>query len=130
MNVILAQTLNFCFADVAKIPFLIVKSFIRREDSIAEDKSYFFAEIEGILSFLKLSKDRWRYLFVIDEIFRGTNTIERVAIATSVIEEFTQNSNVFITTHDIELQELLNGKLSIFHFSEQVDDNNYYFKLR
>jgi DNA mismatch repair ATPase MutS len=34
---------------------------------------------------------------------------------------------VLVTTHDVELQPLLNDCSRLFHFSEQVDGNRYYF---
>jgi MutS domain V len=127
INFILAQTLNFCLAEKASFPMLIVKSAIKREDDIEHSKSYYFVEVERLLEFIELSKDKSNYLFLIDEIFRGTNTVERLSSSTAVLNYLNKNNLAFVTTHDIELQNLLNNSFKIFHFSEQVTNNHFYF---
>jgi len=130
INFILAQTLNICLAKKAVIPQLIVKSAIRREDNLEESKSYYFVEIERLLSFIELSVNKLEYLFLIDEIFRGTNTIERLSSSTAVLKYLDKNNFSFVTTHDIELQELLNNSYRIFHFCEQITDHKFYFDYK
>jgi len=127
MNVILAQTLNFCLAERAVIPRVIVRSAIRREDDLAAGQSYFFAEIQQILDFTRDEKDGQRYLFLIDEIFRGTNTIERIAASTAVLHYLGQGQIVLATTHDVELQALLVETFDMYHFNDQVVDGRYSF---
>lgn len=130
VNTILAQTLNFCLAKSASIPKLKVISAIRREDNLEDSKSYFFVEVEGLKEFIETASSSNNNLFLIDEIFRGTNTVERLAISTAVLENLSENNFVFVTTHDIELQELLESKFDMFHFSERVKDNKYYFDYK
>lgn len=130
VNFIFAQTLNICLSKSAIIPKLIVKSAIKREEDLENSKSYFFVEIEGLLAFIELSKTDSKYLFLIDEIFRGTNTIERLSVSTSVLEYLNKNNLVFVTTHDIELQEMLNHKFEMMHFSETVENNNFFFDYK
>ena len=132
VNIILAQTLNICLAKSSSIQNLIVMSSIKREDNLEDSKSYFYVEIEEIQKFLKISETNNNYLFIIDEIFRGTNTLERLAASTAVLEYLNRKNKVFVTTHDIELQDLLKNSFEIFHFSEQVEGNNFFFdyKLR
>ncbi|MCP5062030.1 MAG: hypothetical protein GY936_06145 [Ignavibacteriae bacterium] len=130
VNFILAQTYNFCLSKSASIPKLIVKSAINRSEKLESDKSYFLVEVEELQNFIELSKTNSKYLFLIDEIFRGTNTVERLASSTAVLEYLNKNNFVFVTTHDIELQELLNHKYEMFHFSEQVEENNFYYDYK
>jgi DNA mismatch repair ATPase MutS len=130
INFILAQTLNICLAKEASLPMLIVKSAIKREDDLEHSKSYYYVEIERLLDFIELSKDKSEYLFLIDEIFRGTNTVERLSSSTAVLNYLDKNNFIFVTTHDIELQHLLNNTFIIFHFSEQVTNNHFYFDYK
>ncbi len=130
INTILAQTLYFVLAKNASIPQLIVRSSIKGADDLKEHKSYYYKEIESILEFLRLSTKSGKYLFVIDEIFRGTNTIERISAATSVLKYMGIQNYIFVTTHDIELQELLSGIYEMYHFSEQVSDGYHYFNYK
>jgi len=130
VNTILARTLNFCLAKSFSIPKLIVKTSIRRNEELEEGKSYFFIEIEAIKDFIDLSQDTDKYIFLIDEIFRGTNTIERLASSTAVLKYIDKDNFVFVTTHDIELQEMLQNSFLMFHFSEQIKDGQFYFDYK
>ena len=130
LNCILAQTVGFCHADEINIPQIIVHSTIKRSDELSEHKSYYFKEIEAILEFINLNNESGNYLFLIDEIFRGTNTVERISAATSVLKYLAKYSITFVTTHDIELHELLKNTFEMYHFSEQVDNGNFYFDYK
>ena len=130
INVILAQTLNFCAAKQAVVPRAIVRSAIRREDNLAAGQSYFFAEIRQILDFTRAEIDGPRHLFLLDEIFRGTNTVERIAASTAVLRHLARRQIVLATTHDVELQELLADTFDMYHFNDQVVDGHYSFDYR
>ena len=130
INIVLSQTLYFCLAKKLVCPKYCVKAAIKREEDLEEGKSYFFVEVEELQHFLELSEKGGRYVFFIDEIFRGTNTIERLAASTAVLKELNKQSIAFVTTHDIELQELLCGSYEMIHFSEQVEGSNYYFDYK
>jgi hypothetical protein len=107
VNLILARTLHLCLAEEAVFPKARVLSAIRREDRMEDGKSYFFMELERILTLLQAARGETLHLFLIDELFRGTNTVERLAAATAVLGELAERHTVLATTHDLELQELL-----------------------
>lgn len=130
VNFILSQTLNFCLAKTFLIPNLIVKTSIRRNEELEDGKSYFFVEIESIKEFIDLSQGNQKHLFLIDEIFRGTNTIERLASSASVLKYIGKDNFVFVTTHDIELEQMLQNAYLMFHFSEQIKEDNLYFDYK
>jgi DNA mismatch repair ATPase MutS len=130
VNFILARTLYFCLATSISIPKLVVKTSIRRNEELEEGKSYFYIEIEAIKNFIDISDGNNKYVFLIDEIFRGTNTIERVASSTAVLKYIDNDNFVFVTTHDIELQEMLQNNFLMYHFSEQIKDEEFYFDYK
>lgn len=130
INFILSQTFYFSLSEETNIPALIVKSAIRRNEDLGEGKSYFFAEIEALNNFIKLSEEKEKYLFLIDEIFRGTNTVEKLASSVAVLRYLNMRSRVFVTTHDIELQDLLGSNFIMYHFSEQVEDGKFFFNYK
>ncbi len=130
INFILAQTLYFSLTKSFNIPAYFVKTSIRRNEDLEGGKSYFFVEIEELKKFIEMSVEKNRYLFLIDEIFRGTNTIERLASSTAVLKYLSNGNRVFVTTHDIELQELLENSLMMFHFSEQVEGDRFFFNYK
>jgi len=62
-------------------------------------------------------------LFLLDELFKGTNTVERISAGKAVLSTLTKADNiVFISTHDIELADLLKDEYELYHFSEKVDN--------
>jgi hypothetical protein len=132
VNVILAQTLHFCLASRANIPRLVVKSSINRLEDISGHKSRYFDEIETILRMINASDRPWHYLFIIDEIFSGTNTVERISAAASVLCFLGRNNLTIVTTHDVELHGFLAQEYEMYHFAEQVvgDDRSFDYLLK
>lgn len=130
INVILAQTLHVALAEQALLPRARVQSSIRREDHLAAGQSYFFAEIARVKAFLDAAGEGPLRLFVMDEIFRDTNTVERIASAAAVLRHLGKRHLALVTTHDLELQELLGDSYTMFHFREQVLDGQCVFDYR
>ena len=130
-NLILAQTLWFCHAESAHVQKAPVMSSIKRTDSLKEGKSYYFAEIEALLQLIEASDNERSHVFLIDEILHGTNTVERISAAAAVLEYISRSNTVIVTSHDIELSQLLPSRYRSFHFRETADpDNMFDFKLR
>jgi DNA mismatch repair ATPase MutS len=131
INVILGRTLGFCLASRVTIPRSSAMASIRGEQSVESGKSHFFAEIEAIHSFIELAAAGDCRLFVIDELFNGTNTVERLATARAVLESLCRHAQVLVTTHDVELQAVLAEHYELFHFREDPDVDGFYdFRLR
>ena len=130
VNMILSETLGICHAESAVFPSVTVLSTIRRRDDLGHGKSYYYVEIESILEFIKKADSSSRFLFLIDEIFRGTNTTERLASSTAVLKYLGERSMVLVTTHDIELENMLGEKYKMFHFQEQIEDGHHFFDYR
>ena len=62
---------------------------------------------------------------------RGTNTVERVAAASTILEELAGNNLICIAaTHDIELTRLLANKYNQFHFREEVVEDEMTFDYK
>ena len=118
INALLGHTLGICLADQATLPRSPVRALIRGEQSVAEGKSRYFAEAEAIRDFVAESATGMCRLFILDEPFSGTNTVERIAIATAVLRAIGSNAQVLVTTHDVELQHLLGDQFELFYFQE------------
>src|SRR5690554_4840666 len=70
-------------------------------------------------------------LFLLDELFKGTNTIERISAGKAVLSKLSKNGNrVFVSTHDLELTEMLTDEYDLYHFSEVVIDCKVDFDYR
>lgn len=127
VNLVLGRTAHVCLAESCLIPAAAVMTSIGRGESLLGGKSHYFAEVERLREFIELASSGGNRLFLIDEIFRGTNTVERVSAAAAVLENLCSRNTVMVTTHDIELQEFLDGRYRTVHFSEQVSGDRFYF---
>ncbi|MEO8779970.1 MAG: hypothetical protein ABI389_15040 [Rhodanobacter sp.] len=130
-NIILGRTLGFCLASRAVIPQSTVMASIRREHSVESGKSHYFGEVERLQTFIEYAKQQRCRVFVIDELFSGTNTIERLAIARAVLEQLGRDAQVLVTTHDVELQQDLSDDYDLYHFQENPDIEGFFdYRLR
>lgn len=131
INAILAQTINTCLAKEFRIPMLKVYSAIRISDDLLSEKSYYFEEVLAVKALLEESQSGPANLFLLDEMFKGTNTVERVAAGKAVLEYLNKENNlVFVATHDLELADLLKDSFDTFHFTEVVERNNVLFDYK
>lgn len=77
------------------------------QDSILEGKSKFMAELERLRETIRLSKEQIPVLFLIDEIFSGTNSHDRRIAAEAVVRTLIAAGAVgAISTHDLALTEI------------------------
>ena len=129
INSILAQTLNICFAKTYSAPFYKIYSSIRITDDLLDNTSYYLQEVLTVKELIDASNDVNPCLFVLDEIFKGTNTIERISGGKAILSYLNKEQHtVLVSTHDIELTDLLVAEnYDLYHFSEQVENNNLFF---
>lgn len=131
INSILAQTIYTCFASRFKSPMLKQFSSIRIDEDLFEGKSYYFQEVSIMASLLNQVESSDQKLFVLDEVFKGTNTIERIAAAKAILSYLNRKNHiVLVATHDHELAELLSKEYDLYHFTELVKDNELHFDHR
>lgn len=131
LNMITGLTINTCFAESMLIPKLRIYSAIRISDDLMNDKSYYFEEVLTIKEMIEKSSNGKPNSFLLDEIFKGTNTVERISAGKAVLSKLSKNNNiVFVSTHDIELTDMLSEEYELYHFSEIVKDNNVDFDYK
>jgi hypothetical protein len=126
LNSLLAQTLNICFAKEYYAPFFKLYSSIRISDDILKSKSYYLEEVLTIKQLIRVSRDVNPSLFILDELFKGTNTIERVSGSKAVLSYLNHNNNIVLaSSHDIELTEKIDiESYQLYHFSEYINKHN------
>jgi hypothetical protein len=135
---VLAQTINTCLCDVYTAPLLVVRSCIGRADEPEHGKSYYLVEVDAVLDLLRASRMRTPHLMLFDELFRGTNTIERVAAGEAVLVSLIQpdadgraaSHLVIAATHDQELVSMLDGKYAPAHFADEIGPSGVAFDYR
>jgi len=112
------------------LPFRL-HTCIRISDSLTDGYSYFYAEVKCLKSLLgKLSGEGWPLLYLIDEIFRGTNNRERLIGSRDYLRAVAGMSGIgFVATHDLELTSLVeeNPLVSNFHFRDEVEGGRLVF---
>lgn len=131
INLLTAKTLNICFAKEFRIDTnRRLYSVIHTEDNLLEGKSYFFQEVENVKAALDKGKEG-NYLLIFDELFKGTNTMERIAINSAVFSDLAKTDNlVLASTHDLELTALLHNQYELYHFSETITDDKLQFDYK
>ncbi len=131
VNAILSQTLNMCFASKYEAPFIHVISSIERSDDLINGKSYYMSEVESILRIVNASQTEVVHLFLIDEIFRGTNSVERTASSIEVLQFLNnQKDFVIVATHDLQLTDILSTSYRNFHFRETMTNSGLSFDYK
>lgn len=121
INCWLSQTIYTAVAETFTLAPGHVITSMAVEDDLFEGDSYFVAEIKSIKRLLDQVATKERCYCFIDEILKGTNTVERIAASSSIIHWLSgYPSLAFVATHDIELTEILKQDCRNIHFSEQV----------
>ncbi|THE15903.1 DNA mismatch repair protein MutS [Enterococcus hirae] len=134
LNCILAQSIQTALAESFTLQSGHVLTSMAIEDDLFEGDSYFVSEIKSIKRLLNQVEKNERCYCFIDEILKGTNTIERIASSASVVKWLSMYPSLaFVATHDIELTEILKNECKNVHFEEQVTAENgisFDFKLK
>jgi Mismatch repair ATPase (MutS family) len=131
LNAISGLALNTCFGLRFSFPPTRIFSAIRISDDLMNDKSYYFEEVLTIKEMIDSSQLGYSNLFLLDEIFKGTNTVERISAGKAVLSALNKANNlVFVSTHDIELADLLKDEYELYHFSETVNHQTVDFDYK
>ncbi|MFJ8066895.1 hypothetical protein ACIQYS_20165 [Psychrobacillus sp. NPDC096426] len=131
INAILAQTINTVLAKnwTMKPSYIVTSMAIK--DSVLDGDSYFIAEIKSLKRIIKLSKEKQPIISFIDEILKGTNTIERISASAAIMEWLSVNKGMtIIASHDIELTEIAGEVYTNYHFRETIDNDKVLFDYK
>ena len=136
VNAVLAQTISTCLAREYQAPVFAVRSAIGRADDLIAGKSYYIVEVEALLGLVRASDDPAPHLFLLDELFRGTNAVERIAAGRAVLLELlarggaTKPHVVLAATHDAELIDLVSEAFDAYHFGDSIGPDGLMFDHR
>lgn len=129
---LLAQTINTVTADKYVAPFYHLYSSMSLRDDLDSGDSYYIVEIKSIKRILdSMEKCDGKILCFVDEVLRGTNTVERIAASTQILLSMSgEKIQCFAATHDIELTGLLEDCYENYHFEEEIKDGDVLFNYR
>lgn len=132
LNAILAQTIHTCCADFYRGCFFRTMTSMALKDDLGSGESYYIVEIRSLKRILEASaQDGYPVLCFVDEVLRGTNTVERIAASTQILKSLHKPGVCcFAATHDIELTELLRRDYANYHFEEEITEGDIHFPYR
>lgn len=131
INMIFAQCFNFTLTEKYEACFFNIVSSISPNDDVTQGKSYYMAEAEALLRIINAFKHDLPVFCPIDEIFRGTNPIERVSASAEILNYINENKSIsIVATHDRELTDILKENYEFYYFSEKVDSKGLSFDYK
>jgi len=132
INVILSQTINYSFCDYIENPYSNVFTSIVKEDNIEQGNSYFMDELLRANQIFKvLDSTSLPQIILFDEIFKGTNSKDRIALASALLLYLSKmNCIVIVTTHDLDIIDLVYEKYATYFFDISLVDNILYFDYK
>lgn len=117
-----------------RVSILALGATLRVQDSLQAGRSRFYAEITRVRQLVELSKGPRPLLFLLDEIFHGTNSHDRVVGAGAVVRGLIDRGAIgLVTTHDLALAEVADSlapRAANVHFEDQLVDGTMRFDFR
>ncbi len=127
VNLVLALAGAPCCAKNGKVSNLKLFTSMRTQDNLEKGISSFFAELSRIEKMLKLIENNQNIYFLLDEMFKGTNSEDRHKGGFSLINQLSKlKTSGIIATHDIELAKLTENKKLVANYSfnsEMINDS-------
>lgn len=133
INIVLARAGGYVCAKEMVCSGLHIVTSLRIADDLNEGISTFYAELKRIKLILDTTKCDHNTLFLIDEIFRGTNSVDRLNGAKTVITKLSQLKSIgMLTTHDLELCDLQQTipRIQNYSFSEYYKNKKICFDYK
>ncbi|MGL4738488.1 MAG: MutS-related protein [Cellulosilyticaceae bacterium] len=132
INLVLAYSGSVVTANQMHTGIFAICTSMRIKDDLQEGVSTFYAELKRIKQMLEIAKQTAHSLCLIDEIFRGTNSKDRILGAQSVLKGLKSTGAIGgITTHDLELCELgTRVGITNYHFTESYEDQTIHFDYK
>ncbi|MDD3654325.1 MAG: DNA mismatch repair protein MutS [Desulfotomaculaceae bacterium] len=135
INLVLAYAGAPVCAKWFRASLMEINTCMRVSDDLGENISSFYAELLRIKKIVGEAKTGKRVFFLFDEIFKGTNSMDRHTGAKVLINKLSLTNSIgLVSTHDLELCDLEreNDRIANYHFREYYQDGKICFdyKLR
>ncbi|MCP4314194.1 MAG: hypothetical protein GY790_23320 [Bacteroidetes bacterium] len=126
INTLLAYTGCPVCATTFRMGFIGLFSSMRTADSLADEESYFLAEIKRLQRIVKRMEAGHPMLILLDEVLKGTNTTDKKLGSVGLItRSLPYPVKCFIATHDLslgELEKMLPGKVVNYCFESYIQE--------
>ena len=124
-----------CCEKLKLLPNQLITS-LRTSDSLSDNESYFFAELKRLKRIIDLLNQGQQLFIILDEILKGTNSMDKQKGSFDLIRQFMQlKANGIIATHDLLLGSLIKQfpeEIRNYCFEADIKDNEltFSYKLR
>jgi len=134
INTVLALAGAPVCADGMTVSVITIVSYMRIKDSLNESTSTFKAELDRLQMLLAADENEPKVFFLIDEMLRGTNSVDKYLGSKAVIEQLISKKGVgMVATHDLQIAELEKkypDYIRNFYFDIQVVDGEMLFDYK
>jgi len=132
VNVLLAQLGSVVAARRMSWSPMRLITDLQARDNLAEEESYFLAEVRHLRRMVNPPADDGVLLGLIDEPFRGTNSQDQSAASVALVRHLVRSGNLFLlATHDRHLTELADGAtVRNYHYREDLSSDGLVFDYR
>lgn len=134
INLVLAYAGAPVCASEMRVSWMELYTCMRVTDDVFQGRSSFYAEVLRIKTIIDASKRMKPIFVIIDEIFKGTNSIDRITGAEEIIKRLNQpHVMLWVSTHDLEICSLIEENEvqgNNYHFLETYKDNEILFDYK
>jgi hypothetical protein len=134
VNLVLAMAGSPVLAKSFRCSVMQVSSSMRVADNLQESTSTFYAELKRLKAIIEQVKAHAPVLVLLDEILRGTNSLDRHTGSAALIRLLIkENAVALLATHDTELAGMENeypGKMHNYHFDAQIEGEELFFDYK
>ncbi|WP_419749276.1 MutS-related protein [Terrisporobacter petrolearius] len=131
INQILCQSIYTSCSKKYEGTFFNIYTSMALKDDVLNEESYYMVEIKSLKRIIDKCNENMSCLCFVDEILRGTNTVERIASSSEVLSHLNKSNAICIAaTHDIELTYLLEKEYDNYHFEEEITDDDIVFDYK
>lgn len=133
VNLVLALMGAPCCAKSGQVSHMKMFTSMRTQDNLEEGISSFYAELKRVEQLLILIKTGQPIFFMLDEMFKGTNSEDRYKGGVSLIKQLSElNAFGIISTHDLELAKLAGNHMIVSNhsFNSKIQNGELSFNYK
>lgn len=134
VNMVLAMAGSPVLAQSFRCSVMQVSSSMRVADNLQESTSTFYAELKRLKAIIEQVKAHDPVLVLLDEILRGTNSLDRHTGSAALIRLLIKEKAVaLLATHDVELAPMEKeypSQLHNYHFDAQIEGEELFFDYK
>jgi DNA mismatch repair ATPase MutS len=131
INAIMGQAICTVLAKTYDATAFRIYSSMALSDNLLSGESYYISEIKSLKRIVEATRSGHAIMCVIDEVLRGTNTVERIAASSEILKAIAdENTLCLVATHDVELCRLLEEQYEMVHFQEDFSGDTMIFDYK